>query len=124
MPKIPSSNPRQLIQASAVLHVADVVSTARYYEIDLGFTWDFGDENYAVVWRDNGAVHFVLGDNYPTGVHLFFWVRNVDQYYEELHSKHIQVETEPTTHPYGIREFSVKDLNGVLVVFGQDDELI
>ena len=30
----------------------------------------------------------------------------------------------PTTQPYGIREFSILDINGVSIVFGQDDELI
>jgi len=31
---------------------------------------------------------------------------------------------EPTTQPYGIREFKLKDVNGVAIVFGQDDELL
>ena len=51
-------------------------------------------------------------------------VRDVDGYYQELISRNVKPETQPTTQPYGIREFTVKDLNGVLLVFGQDDELI
>ena len=124
MPGIPSSNPRQFVQVSAVLHVEEVLSTARHYRDELGFIWDFGDENYAVVWRDNAAVHFTRGENAPRGVHLFLWVRDVDGYYQELISRNVKPETQPTTQPYGIREFTVKDLNGVLLVFGQDDELI
>ena len=35
----------------------------------------------------------------------------------------LEPETQPTCQSYGIREFGLKDLNGVLLVFGQDDEL-
>jgi hypothetical protein len=70
MPEEPTSNPKQFIQGAAVLHVSDVVTTATYHRDVLGFTWDFGDEQYAVVWRDKAAVHLVRGDGSPTGVHL------------------------------------------------------
>ena len=124
MLKQPTSDPRQFVQSSAVLHVQDVLLTAHYYKDELGFTWDFGDENYAVVWRDNAALHFTRGENSPVGVHVFLWVRDVDGYYEELRSRMLEPETQPTCQPYGIREFGLKDLNGVLLVFGQVDELI
>ncbi|MGH9837189.1 MAG: hypothetical protein ACREEM_00215 [Blastocatellia bacterium] len=41
--------------------------------------WDFGDDKYAVVWRDNSAVHLTKGERDPTGVHLFQWIRNFYQ---------------------------------------------
>lgn len=59
MPKLPSSNPKQFVQGAPVLHVSDVVATAAFYRDVLGFMWDFGDQSYAVVWRDNSAIHFV-----------------------------------------------------------------
>jgi predicted enzyme related to lactoylglutathione lyase len=59
MPALPSSNPAQFVQGAPVLHVADVEATAAFYRDVLGFTWDFGDETYAVVWRDNSTIHFV-----------------------------------------------------------------
>ena len=124
MPDLPHSNPKQFIQGSPVLHVVDVLATASYYRDKLGFHWDFGDENYAVVWRDNAAVHFSRGSEAPSGVHLFVWVRDVDAYYEELNERGTKAEIAPTTQPYGIREFSILDINGVSIVFGQDDELI
>ena len=46
MPERPSSAPRQFIQGAPVLHVPDVLATAAYYRDVLGFTWDFGDEDY------------------------------------------------------------------------------
>ena len=100
----------------------DVEATATFYRDILGFTWDFGDEVYAVVWRDNSAIHFVRDECAPRQVHLFQWVEDVDAYYEEIVARGALVATEPTDQPYGIREFGMQDLNGVGIVFGQDIE--
>jgi predicted enzyme related to lactoylglutathione lyase len=120
MPALPSSNPNQFVQGAPVLHVPDVAATATFYRDVLGFTWDFGDETYAVVWRDNSAIHFVRDESSPQGVHLFQWVKDVDSYYREIIGRGAEVATEPTDQPYGIREFGVRDINGVGIVFGQD----
>ena len=122
MPALPSSNPPQFVQGAPVLHVTDVSAAATFYRDVLGFTWDFGDETYAVVWRDNSAIHFVKDENGPRGVHLFQWVRDVDAYYREVVDRGAKVATAPTDQPYGIREFGVRDTNGVGIVFGQDIE--
>ena len=122
MPELPSANPRQFVQGAPVLHVPDVVGTAEFYRDVLGFTWDFGDETYAVVWRDNSAVHFVKDDTRPRGIHLFQWVKDVDAYYKEIVGRGATVVREPANQPYGLREFGVSDINGVGIVFGQDIE--
>jgi predicted enzyme related to lactoylglutathione lyase len=122
MPAHPSSNPKQFIQGVPVLHVPDVEGTARYYRDVLGFTWDFGDETYSVVWRDNSAIHFVKDDRKPAGVHLFQWVRDVDAYHEEIARRGARVASAPADQPYGIRELAIRDINGIDVVFGQDIE--
>jgi predicted enzyme related to lactoylglutathione lyase len=126
MPKLPSSNPKQFVQGAPVLHVSDVVATAAFYRDVLGFMWDFGDESYAVVWRDNSAIHFVRDDASPNaspnGVHLFQWVKDVDAYYREIVDRGANVARGPTDQPYGIREFGLADVNGVGIVFGQDIE--
>ena len=120
MPSQPTSNPAQFIQGAPVLHVADVETTAIFYRDVLGFTWDFGDETYAVVWRDNSAIHFVKDDRNPTGVHLFQWVKDVDAYHREIVGRGAVIAQEPTDQPYGIRELGVRDINGMGIVFGQD----
>lgn len=122
MPATPSSNPDQFIQGAPVLHVPDVLATAAFYRDVLGFTRDFGDKAYAVVWRDNSAIHFVRDAGGPRGVHLFQWVKDVDRYHKELVDRGVNVEAEPANQPYGIREFSVRDINDVAIVFGQDIE--
>ena len=120
MPPLPSSNPAQFVQGAPVLHVADVEATAAFYRDVLGFTWDFGDETYAVVWRDNSAIHFVRDGGNPSGVHLFQWVKDVDAYHREIVGRGAVVDMEPTDQPYGIRELGLRDVNGVAIVFGQD----
>jgi uncharacterized glyoxalase superfamily protein PhnB len=86
----------------------------------LGFTWDFGDAQYSVVWRDNAAIHFVKDDRTPAGVHLFQWVRDVDAYHDEIAGRGAQIASAPTNRPYGVRELAVQDINGIGIVFGQD----
>ena len=122
MPALPSSNPEQFVQGAPVLHVPDVPATIAFYRDVLGFRCDFGDDTYAVVWRDNSAIHFVRDEAGPRGVHLFQWVKNVDAYYRELVNRGAQGAAEPTNQPYGIREFGLRDINGVEIVFGQDIE--
>src|SRR3954469_26029579 len=113
MPEPPSSNPKQFVQGAPVLHVSDVVATAAFYRAGVGFIWYFGDQSYAVVWRDNSAIHCVRGDASTRGVHLFQWVKDVDAYYTEIVGRGAEVAKGPTDQPYGIREFGLSDINGV-----------
>ena len=123
MPDRPTSEPEQIVQGAPVLHVDDVEATASWYRDVLGFTWDYGDAQYAVVWRDNSAVHLVCSaGGAPAGVHLFQWVRDVDACHRELRERGAEVLEPPTDRPYGIRELRVRDPNGVEIVFGQDVE--
>jgi hypothetical protein len=120
MPDYPTSDPAQFIQGCPVLHVRDVAQLAGYFRDVLGFRWDFGDEHYAVVWRDNSAVHFKKALIDPSGVHLFQWIRDVDTYYAEVRARGATVIVEPANTTYGLREFSVSAPSGLTLVFGQD----
>lgn len=122
MPAQPTDHPRQFIQGAPVLQVPDVMATARYYREVLGFTCDFGDAAYAVVWRDNSAIHFVQAQSAPSGVHLFQWVRDVDAYHREIVGRGAQIMSGPVDQAYGLRELVIRDLNGLRIVFGQDIE--
>ena len=122
MPKVPTSTPEQFYQGAPLLLVPDVPATAAFYRGILGFKSDPGTATpeYTVVWRDNAAVHLAKGESAPTGVRIFFWVKDVNALYEEV-VKRGAVRTVPIqTRSYGIRDFSVHDTNGVMVVLGQD----
>jgi len=122
MPEAPTSDPEQCYQAAPVLLVPDVAGTAAFYRDILGFTTDPGTETpeYGVVWRDNAAVHLARGTKAPTGVRIFLWVRDVNALYEEVQRRGATVAVPIGTRAYGVRDFSIRDPNGVEVVCGQD----
>ena len=86
MPDIPASNPEQFFQGAPLLLVPDVRATAGFYRSVLGFKSDPGVDTpqYSVVWRDNAALHLAQGEHAPTGVRIFFWVKDVNTLYEEV----------------------------------------
>ena len=122
MPDLPTSNPEQFCQGAPVLLVPDVPATADFYRRTLGFRSDPGaaTPEYTVVWRDNAAVHLARGEQPPVGVRLFFWVRDVNTLYEEVVRQGVAIEVPIGTRPYGLRDFGIRDPNGVVVVLGQD----
>ncbi len=122
MPNIPTSNPKQFYQAAPLLTVPDVMAAATYYQRVLGFQADADvlTANYGVVWRDNAAVHFSVGANVATGVRIFCWVRDVNQLCQDVQARGAQLLEPIGTRPYHVRDFSIRDLNGIELVFGQD----
>ena len=122
MPDVPTSNPEQFLQGAPLLLVPDVATTAEYYRRVLGFKSDPGTEtpDYCVVWRDNAAVHLARGEHPPTGVRLFFWVKNVDALHDEVTARGAVLAVPIQTRSYGVRDFSIRDPNGLEMVFGQD----
>ena len=122
MPDLPTSNPEQFYQGAPLLLVPDVPATASFYRKVLGFKTDPGAETpeYCVVWRDNAAVHLAQGAQAPTGVRIFFWVKDVNALHEEVIGQGGAIAVPIGTRPYGVRDFSIRDPNGVMVVFGQD----
>ncbi|MDG2072408.1 MAG: glyoxalase superfamily protein [Pseudomonadales bacterium] len=122
VPDRPSDNPKQFIQGAPVLHVKDPQASAEFYRDKLGFNFDFAMEGYSIVWRDNAAIHFSQGPVEVAGMAIFQWVVDVDAYYAELKSRSVVIERDIADQPYDVREFSVIDLNGISVVFGQDLE--
>ena len=124
MPDFPTSDPAQFYQGAPLLFVPDVSASADFYRKTLGFKVDAGAETpeYCVVWRDNAAVHLAKGVQAPAGVRIFFWVKDVNALYEEVLNQGAAIAVPIETRPYGVRDFSVYDPNGVMVVLGQDWE--
>ena len=121
MPKLPIGDPELYYQAAPLLLVPDVAATAEYYRDVLGFAdADSNSAEYSVAWRDHAAVHFARGERAPSGVRIFFWVKDVDRVHREVGARGARITGEIGTRPYGIRDFCVEDPNGVTLVFGQD----
>jgi len=122
MPEVPTSNPEQFYQGAPLLLVPDVPAATEFYRTILGFKTDPGEGSpeYCVVWRDNAAVHFAKCENPPTGVRIFFWVKDVNALHTEVVGRGAVIAVPIGTRPYGVRDFSIRDANGIEVVFGQD----
>jgi predicted enzyme related to lactoylglutathione lyase len=122
MPDVPTSNPEQFCQGAPLLLVPDVRATADFYRSVLGFKSDPGADTpeYSVVWRDNAAVHLAHGEHAPTGVRIFFWVKDVNTLYDEVVQRGAAIAVPIGTRPYGVRDFAIRDPNAVMVVCGQD----
>jgi catechol 2,3-dioxygenase-like lactoylglutathione lyase family enzyme len=122
MPDVPTSDPEQFRQGAPLLLVPDVRATADFYRSILGFRSDRGADTpeYTVVWRDNAAVHLAQGAHAPTGVRIFFWVKDVNTLYEEVVRRGAVIAVQLGTRPYRVRDFAIRDPNGVMVVCGQD----
>ena len=122
MPVLPTSNPEQFCQGAPLLLVPDVLATADFYRNILEFKSDAGAVSpaYSVVWRDNAAVHLAQGEHAPTGVRIFFWIKDVNTLYEEVMQRGAEIVVPIGTRPYRVRDFAIRDPNGVLVVCGQD----
>ena len=120
MPPRPSSNPSQFIQQAPVLQVRRVVETVNFYRDRLGFNCDYRTETYGVVWRDNAALHFTQGESAQHGVKHFFWLIDVNTYYDEVVNKNVKITHEIGDRDYGVRDFGVADNNGFTLIFGQD----
>lgn len=124
MPDVPTSNPDQFYQGAPLFLVPDVSATADFYRRILGFQADPGTDTpeYSVLWRDNAAVHLAKGENSPTGARVFFWVKDVNALYEQVIQRGGSIAVPIGTRPYGVRDFSIRDPNGIEVVCGQDSD--
>lgn len=117
-------------RAQPVLMAHDVGETAVFYRDKLGFRIDFlfGDPpNHAGVslgnWTGRGV--FMQISSVPpereltvsSYIYIFVDAR-IDALYEKIKANGVEIVNEPQTHPWGMREFAIKDLNGHLLVFG------
>ncbi len=113
-----------------VLMVHDVAATAAFYRDKLGFSIDFlyGDPPvHAGIsrgdWTVSGAViqlSQVPPDRaiVPSGYLYIFVGRDIDDLYEAYRAEGVTIRDEPTSYPWGLREFAIEDNNGHILRFG------
>ena len=106
-----------------VLRVRDIRAAVDFYIARLGFTpgftWPEGETpTYAGV--SLGAVQVFLdeGDPHGDGLEICFVVGNADELYAAQRANGVEVLEEPADRPYGLRDYSVRDLNGYRLTFG------
>ena len=79
-----------------------------------------------MVGRDNIELHFGKSDNgsmksnslsRKIGVDVYIWTADLDELFEELKNKQINILEGPVKRPYG-REIVIADCNGFKIAFG------
>lgn len=106
------------------LPVANVSDTVEFYIEKLGFDERFlwGDPpTHAGVSLGNSTIHFSSGVANVERHWLYFHIGDVDELYAWYQVNGVTLLGEPTTKPWGMREFYIRDPNGYELCFGHSD---
>ena len=122
---------------SPILGVKRVRQAAEYYRDVLGFSLDpvdgvfqpspdEPDGVYAIVKNGNVWIHFqIRRDTIPARSRqsiereVYLYVDDISATYAELVSRGATIISPPSNTPYGLREFTIEDLNGFRLTYGQ-----
>lgn len=108
-------------QHHASLSVSDVRTAVDFYTNKLGFwlafTW--GDPP-TMAGVNLGQVQIFLeqGTPNPEGCSVYFVVGDADELYEFQRDKGVEVVGPPSDRPWGLRDYTVRDLHGYGLTFG------
>jgi uncharacterized glyoxalase superfamily protein PhnB len=101
-------------------HVAAAVT---YYRDVLGFDVNYSQDDIGVMDRDGMRVLLIARTAQHTGIgSCAFYVMDADALYAELVASGANVQGPPVSHPWGLREFRVLDLEGNRLSFAQTFE--
>jgi catechol 2,3-dioxygenase-like lactoylglutathione lyase family enzyme len=103
------------------LAVADVLGAVEFYTTKLGFTQGFlwGDPpTFAGVNLGRMQLFLEQGTPGPAGCAVYFVIGNADQLHEYHRARGVAVLVPPGDRPYGLRDYTVKDLHGYRLTFG------
>jgi DNA-binding transcriptional MerR regulator len=109
-----------LMRAMPILASTNLDETAGFYQERLGFKTVFQSADYAIVARDDVAVHFWLCDDeeIPKVTACRVEVQGVSELYREYESANVIHPNGPLQDkPWGTREFAVLDGHGNLITF-------
>jgi uncharacterized glyoxalase superfamily protein PhnB len=104
------------------LPVADVERAQRYYKDVLGFeiAWLYPGKEIGAVSRGQAAIFFrKRGAPFDPAIHWVF-ADDIDATYEELQSSGANIVEPLEKKPWGLRQFTVKDLDGNIFYFHHD----
>ncbi len=119
-PKDPS---RQLIKMLPGIPLTDVAAGVAYYQRVLGFHVNYVQSDLGVMDRDDVTILLIQRKEQHSGVAFCeAYVRDADALYAELVGRGADVQGEPVSHPWGLRDFQVLDLESNRIMFAQPFE--
>jgi len=118
---------------SPTLAVRNMKQTIQFYRDSLGFKMgmtfpDADNPEYADLSKDDMVLMFIpaenigigRGEKLGVGVNIYMQIDgNIDKYYNELKDKGVKIVVDIKDEPYGIRDFTVEDIDGYKLTFNQ-----
>ena len=118
---------------SPTLAVRDMKETIKFYKNSLGFKMglafpDANNPGYAELSKDGMVLMFISAkdckigseEKLGVGVNLYMQIDgDIDEYYQELKKRGVKITVDIADEPYGIRDFTVEDINGYQLTFNQ-----
>lgn len=103
------------------LRVADLSAAVTFYTTRLGFlhAFSWGDPP-AMAGVNVGETQIFLetGSPAPQGCSLYFVIGNADELHEFHRANGLEVIEAPGDRPWGLRDYTVRDLDGYALTFG------
>ena len=123
---------------SPMLAVRNMKQTIEFYKITLGFKMgmafpDADNPEYIDLSKDGMVLMFIPVENVGidkderlgAGVNIYMQIDgDIDKYYNELKNRGIKIVVDIKDEPYGIRDFTVEDIDGYKLTFNQARELV
>jgi catechol 2,3-dioxygenase-like lactoylglutathione lyase family enzyme len=110
-------------QHHASLAVRDIPAAVDFYTKKLGFwcafTWGEPPTFAGVNLGDNVQMFLREGTPDPNGSVVFFVIGDADALYEFHRANGVEIFEEPSDKPWGFHDYTVRDLEGHYLVFGQ-----
>ena len=101
----------------------DVAAAVEYYRDVLGFGINYQQDDIGVMDRDGLRILLIARTQGHTGIgSCSFYVKDADALYADFRDKGANVQGEPVSHPWGLREFRVLDPEGNRLSFAQTFE--
>jgi uncharacterized glyoxalase superfamily protein PhnB len=118
---------------SPLLAVRNLKEAIEFYKSSLGFQVgvvfpDLNNPEYADLSKDGMVLMFAttsslgVGDKekFGIGVNLYMQIDgSIDDYYGELKKKGVKIVVDIKDEPFGIRDFTIEDVNGYRLTFNQ-----
>jgi catechol 2,3-dioxygenase-like lactoylglutathione lyase family enzyme len=122
VPYSPAPSP-MMRKALPELPCDDVAAAVAHYRDVLGFRINYQQHDLGVMDRDAVTVLLIARTERHTGIgSAYIYVENADALHAELQAKGANLQGGPVSHPWGLRDFGVLDLEGNRIVFGQPFE--
>jgi catechol 2,3-dioxygenase-like lactoylglutathione lyase family enzyme len=117
------TQPHGMRQALPELPCDDVAAAVAYYRDVLGFKVNYQQHDLGVMDRDAITILLISRTERHTGIGSFeVYIDDADALYAELSKQGANIQTQPVSRPWGLRDFCILDCEGNRITFAQTFE--